>query len=145
MGTWMKIAEEYSDLNELGTGFLPATVNAMVTHNQDGILSICFQAHYLYDHYVNYGMTFDLKTGQLMTASQCSGYSNSQLLGIYKNWLRNTNEVDEWYRPALAWDGMTMNDLDFIIDLNELVLFSPELQYPDGTRVTFEIWTGIRL
>ena len=142
MGTWMGYAQDSSEPYD--PWFLPATVNAMVTHNQDGILSICFQAHYIYDHYVNYGMTFDLKTGKLMTASQCSGRSDSQLLNIYKHWLQTTDEVDEWYHPALAWDGMTMNDLDFIIDLYEIVLFSPELQYPDGTRVNFEIWTGIR-
>ncbi|MBR2490025.1 MAG: S-layer homology domain-containing protein [Ruminiclostridium sp.] len=144
MGTWMEIAEKYDDPDDLGSWFLPATVNAMVTHNQDGILSICFQAHYIYDHYVNYGMTFDLKTGQLMTASQCSGYSDSQLLSIYKNWLQTTDEVYELYHSAMVWEGMTMNDLGFVIDLYELVLFSPELQYPDGTRVNFEIWTGIR-
>jgi hypothetical protein len=142
MGNWMGYAEDSSEPYD--SWFLPATVNAMVTHNQDGILSICFQAHYIYDHYVNYGMTFDLKTGKLMTASQCSGRSDSQLLNIYKHWLQNTDEVDEWYHSALAWDGMTMNDLDFVIDLYEIVLFSPELQYPDGTRVNFEIWTGIR-
>jgi len=44
----------------------------------------------------------------------------------------------------MVWEDMTMNDLGFVIDLYELVLFSPELQYPDGTRVNFEIWTGIR-
>jgi hypothetical protein len=89
-------------------------------------------------------MTFDLNTGKLLTAAEVTGYSDNRLLSIYKNWLRTTDEVDEWYHSALAWDGMTMNDLDFIIDLYEIVLFSPELQYPDGTRVNFEIWTGIR-
>ena len=51
--------------------------------------------------------------------------------------------MDEFYHFVLAWDGMTMNDLDFVIDLQELVLFSPELQYPDGGRTNFEIRTGI--
>ena len=144
MGTWMEIAEDYDDPLDMGMGILPAKVSAAVTHNRDGILSILFHAHYLYDHNVYYGMTFDLNTGKLLTAAEVTGYSDNRLLSIYKNWLRTTDEVDEFYHFVLAWDGMTMNDLDFVIDLQELVLFSPELQYPDGGRTNFEIRTGIR-
>ncbi|MBR5533969.1 MAG: S-layer homology domain-containing protein [Ruminiclostridium sp.] len=141
LGKWLGWAQDNAEPYD--AWFFPATVTAMVTHNSGGILSIYFKSHYLYDHEVSYGMTFDLKTGRQLTSAEVSDRTDNQLMAIYKNWLKTTDEVDEWYHSALVWDGMTSADLDFIIDLYEVVLFSPEVQYPDGACFNYEIWTGI--
>ena len=125
--------------------FFPAEVSAEVVYQQNGVLSILFQSHYIYDHFSSYGMTFDLRTGQLLTAETFSDLTEAQLLRLYRNKLPDVvgSPGESWEYDCVYWDTMTLADLEFVIDRGELVFYSPEVQYPDGALMNFEVRSGL--
>ena len=143
LGKWLgwsaKETEPYPE------SFFPAEVSAEVVYQQNGVLSILFQSHYIYDHFSSYGMTFDLRTGQLLTAETFSDLTESQLLRLYRNKLPDVvgSPGESWEYDCVYWDTMTLADLEFVIDRGELVFYSPEVQYPDGTLMNFEVRSGL--
>ena len=143
LGKWLgwsaKETEPYPE------SFFPAEVSAEVVYQQNGVLSILFQSHYIYDHFSSYGMTFDLKTGQLLTAETFSDLTEAQLLRLYRSKLPDVvgSPGESWEYDCVYWDTMTLADLEFVIDRGELVFYSPEVQYPDGTLMNFEVRSGL--
>ena len=137
-----KNAKEYVDY----PGIFPGTVTAEVTCNKDGLLSIRYDAVYYFDYHCIYGMTFDVRTGEMLTVPELYPDRLDQI----REMLRSGTGFAESVRGSLNSDDVLaelandpdLSRMDFYLNKRELVLISPRLLSGDGTVRTVQIPFG---
>ena len=140
----------YSYLNsetDMGPNFMPCEVSAEITCNGNGILSIRYMSHYIFDYYCEYGMTFDLLTGEQLSYAEHFSEDKSNIITKIRTQLQTIID-EEW---AMGLDGIhavleedfDISLLDFYIQDNELVVCSPRMFAGDGSVWTTAIPCGV--
>lgn len=143
---------------DYGTGeAYPATVTARVTHNGDGVLSVCFTASYLYDYCCEYGMTFDLSTGKQVGITKCFRKTDPvRLRAAVKAKLRAHDPDNEYSMMNMIRDDprfsrhdkltdYTLEELEYIVRNGELVILTPHVHTGDGGCYNEEVPCGVML
>ena len=129
--------------------FLPGEVTARVVQNSNGILSVEYSAHYLYDYNCVYGMNFDLATGKQVSITDCFPLTAEALESVIREKLQSL--INDSNDPTLAsvleeyLAGFDLEKVEYVVREGELVVFSPQVQYPDGACMTYDIPCGVML
>ncbi|MDO4515976.1 MAG: S-layer homology domain-containing protein [Bacillota bacterium] len=127
--------------------FFPCTVAAEVTQNGGGVLSIQYTARYLYDYYCEYGLTFDLNTGEQISYLNYFQKDKSKIISTIRTYLQDlVNNPPAMFMhnvEAALVPGFDFSRLDFYIDGRELVVCSPRIMAGDGTVWNESIHCGI--
>lgn len=140
-------SESWASGDENDSFFMPCEVSATITCNENGILSIRYKAHYIYDYYCEYGMTFDLLTGEQIPYMEYFRKEREDITTKIRAQLQTI--IDEQW--AMFLDGIEaaleedfdFSSLDFYIQNNELVVCSPRMGAGDGTVWTSAIPCGV--
>lgn len=142
---WMYLYLNSGDYNDPHT--TPFEVNATVTCNNNGILSIRYTAHYYYDYSCEYGMTFDLLTGEQLSYMEYFYTEQEQIKTKVRTQMQTIMD-EQW---AMGLDGIAavleedfdFSLLDFYIQNNELIVCSPRMFAGDGSVFTYAIPCGV--
>lgn len=126
---------------------LPAEVSAKISCNGNGILSIQYMAHYYYDYHCEYGMTFDLLTGEQLSYTEYFSEDKEAIIAKIRAQLQTI--IDEQWAMGLEAvevslkEGYDYSLLNFYIQDNELTVCSPRLFAGDGSVWTTAIPCGV--
>lgn len=135
----------YSYLNsatDMGPNFMPCEVSAEITCNGNGILSIRYMSHYIYDYHCEYGMTFDLLTGEQLSYVEYFPENKDDIITKIRTQLQTI--IDEQWAMGLEGIYAALEEdfdfslLDFYIQNNELMVCSPRMFAGDGS-----VWTTV--
>lgn len=133
--------------NDYGQGFAPYEVSAKITCNKNGILSIKYMAHYIYDYFCEYGMIFDLLTGEQLSYTEYFSEEKEDIIVTIRAQLQTI--IDEgWAMGLEAVEAALEEDndyslMDFYIQDNELTVCSPRMFAGDGSVWTTAIPCGV--
>lgn len=139
-------------IRDMGLAYGDLFHNALaeVTHNQNGLLSICISTEWYLGGVFNgdyYGMTFDLKTGGQIQLSQLSDLPEEefavQLKQIAGDWLRKTYGENLLWEPEEVLTSYTLSDFLFYIADGELILTFPTYTFTAGAAGPAVIPTGL--
>lgn len=134
---------------ELDESFFPGEVTAEVVQNGNGILSVCYTAHYLFDYGCSYGMTFDLATGELVSITDCFPVEENRLSESVQSQLKSLDKQEDNVNLSIVIDecleNFNLDSIDYIVRDGELIVITPYVQYPDGARMTCFVPCGVML
>ncbi len=128
--------------------FFPGEVTAEVSYNANGVLSILFTGHYVFDYHCEYGMTFSLVTGELLSWTElfpdsCDLISDTAYNEIVYQRDNSGAMITTFLDQAL--EDFRPETLDYFLDRDgRLVLLTPRLAAGDGTvwntRISCDQW-----
>lgn len=131
-------------------GDLFCTISAEVAHNANGLFSIHKSMGWFMGgvfNAENFGLTFDLRTGEAVTLESLSQLPpeefEQQLKDIASHWLRETYGEGLFGPPEEVLGGYGLEDLMFYIENGQIILTFPTYTFAAGAAGSSVIPTGI--
>lgn len=145
---WLYTLLNYEDMtmDDVGGWFMPCEVTAEVTCNSNGILSIRYQSHYLFDYACDYGLTFDLLSGELLSYTDLFADNMQSIASTVRSYLQSLGEEQRamgmnGIEEALG-DQFDFSRLEYYIENDELIVCTPRMFAGDGSVFTEPIPCG---